>query len=201
MQSIRISSLAIALTFAMAAQANANGLSFILSGKDVRAVETAFGVSKISGTNETAPDLLRNYTVQIYSDPTNIEVDFLPTAGGTPVYVEIQGGNAEVVAEPHDNGWQSPVLLPGVSAGEVLAILKYAQAEDSLHDQSWFVNENYQMVGTITPRGLIAVFFPSPNFQRKPSKMKCLAGNCSGSYGYRLTFTGDAYAIAPIVNL
>jgi hypothetical protein len=164
-----------------------------MPGTAIDALEKAFDVlSDVKSMQQRAPFILMDYTVQILQRPSETVVAFYPNAERFPFAVHLQNGG--VVS--HDRIVPTldvqPILIPGVTAGELVAVYaKAMQDNDSVTREG---PRSFEMRGGVVSGGLLLAFIPSqppPYFKTHA----CVTGNCNGRSVYKVTLSNNNVVI------
>jgi hypothetical protein len=174
--------------------------SLTLPGKTTNAVVQAYKASGLGNRETGAPFVLRDYVVEIVTTDKGCEVQFIPLFSGSAF--------SKTFDESSDAGGYcgfatSEVrLIPGVVAGQIIAVLDYAEINGSEASQHWIPAAAYSLNLVTSPGSAIISVRPfiATVPQTSPG-MQCLAGNRSLQSNYILRFANDSFTITPIATL
>jgi hypothetical protein len=158
--------------------------SLELSGTATSALSQASGMLPHANRSPSdAPLNLMSYTVQMLQRPNEIVVAFYPDTGAVPFVVHIS--SAGVIS--HDNVLPTvdvpPIVVPGVTAGAIVAAYGKAKAESDVVTKRG--PANFGTAASILSGRTLVAFIPSK--QSPPTGTRECAGNCNGRSVYLVT--------------
>jgi hypothetical protein len=190
-----------------------------MSGFAVNALVRAYEASGLDG-NTPAPFTLQPYVVQFHFGGNVFEVAFLgqTTRSYRAAWVDCKTGAvattpADAVKKGFDKGPPDTegFVLPGIVAGEIIAVYRYALSEGYVSKQlkSGAFNLSVEAhaggigVGFLVrdrPQEIVSIK-PAPTPTPTPGGLRCLSGACNGWTGYRVDILNNHVQIKPLANI
>lgn len=174
-----------------------NAPSFVLTGTILKDLQTAyhhFPLTRAQSSSLAREDFVLE--IRAYSGGTDFM--FAPTLSGRPTFVSVRSGSASVVSN-FSQASATPIVMPGITMLEILAILDYAQAHDGIGSKAWLLQGQYELRVYIGAGMLVATFSPSV-VSHDVGNVKCLSG-CSSLISFKLTVRDDQFEIHRIAIL
>jgi|HubBroStandDraft_6_1064221.scaffolds.fasta_scaffold97233_4 hypothetical protein len=189
-----------------------------MSGYATNALVRAYDASGF-GTAMAPPFVLQSYVVQLDVGGDIFSVAFLGQTGRyyRTAWVNWKTGviatTPAAAAKLLDNGPsdREEFLLPGIIAGEIISVYRYALSEGyisrSLESGAFNLGVSASVGGSgvgflirSQPQEIVSIK-PVPTPTPTPGGMRCLSGGCNGWRGYRITVLNNHVAIRAELSL
>jgi hypothetical protein len=167
--------------------------SLTMSGTATEALAQAFSVFPAAdSTPLKAPFILNDYTVQILQEHDEISVAFYPNVKAPPLVVHVRDGKISSHDEVPPTPDVPPLLIPGVIAGEIIAVYWHAREEDDVVVKAG--GTTFSTSVDVLAGGPLIGFVPyePPAYFRTHT---CVTGNCNGRSVFRITLGQNSVTI------
>jgi hypothetical protein len=165
-----------------------------LSGRSVYALKKAYEVSFAERGAIEAPFALAPYTIEVLNYAHSTSIIFLHNTAPKIAVVAVSGDQATLQNAILPTLDVKPVLLPGVIAGEILAVYNDAlKRDDSVVTAG---PETFDVSVEIGVSYSLVAFIPNQR-PALPVGMKCIAGDCNGGTVYNISLRNGKAVVAP----
>jgi hypothetical protein len=189
-----------------------------MSGYATNALVRAYDASGFD-RSMAPPFVLQPYVVQLDVSGDIFSVAFLGQTGRyyRAAWVNCKTGAAATTpaaaAKLLDNGpsYSEEFLLPGIIAGEIISVYRYAVSEGSISNALKSGAFNLSISAGVGGSGVgflsrtqpqeIVSMRPAPTPTPTPGRMRCLSGACNGWHGYRISVLNNRIQIQHVVQL
>jgi hypothetical protein len=130
-----------------------------------------------------APYVLEPYTIEILNYAQSTSVIFLQNTAPKLVVVKVRGTQATLEKAVPETLEVKPVLLPGVLAGEIVAV--YAEALKQADSVVMSGPGTFDALLDLWPSSSLVSFVPH-QLPKRDLVGTCIAGNCNGRTVYRI---------------
>jgi hypothetical protein len=168
--------------------------SFAISGSGLNDLEVAFNVSRFRNEVGSSLSATNDFIVELRRTTHATEIMFAGTISGTSEFISVRSGHASKIPNFSQERLAVPVVLPGITVLELLAVLDYARVHDKLYSKRWFADKEYGARLYIGSAMLVATFAPPVAPPQPEEAMQCVSG-CTASISYHLKVDSGRFIV------